>query len=711
MFSFMSHFKLFLSVLLLCPLYLSCKDKGVDFSRDEFLITSNGDEESTVAADYLYQHMSGRAGAAKSLNLIRSDENLSNYHGERIYLEVVPEMDHDFEIKNGVHSLAIFGKDRSVLRWLSYMLIDHISKFQPLEVADLPPAYIDFEDRTGSFAFRYREPHFLPNLDENNLGILNTHSIEREWGIWGHNLYKVLPQDLPSDAYALVDGKRNRQQYCFSSNTMFQALERFISDHYGVSESKWFMIAPNDNDLVCSCSKCRKLGNKPGEATAGVVALLNRLATRYPSHHFFTMAYRTTKNAPSTQTNKNVGVFISTIDLPTQGDLDLNDAHVQAFSSLVNDWRKQSHQLFLWDYVSNFDDYLTPYPVLSRTKSHLRFFQSLGCQGIFMNGSGYDYSSFDDVKTYVLSALMIDMQLSVEKLVTNYFKRFYPVTASLLTSYYLQLERRAEKENSAADIYTGFYTAKRNYFDSEKFLELFKDIKRLEPQTNGVEKLRLAKLITAMNYTSLQICYQQGFRAGGFMKIKDEELVIANTINEALLGLEKNQGKGGVSIYKEEEGQLSIYCHEWRDQLERPHKINKIAGLSVLSADGEHENSHFLFDNVLGFRSDFNQGWFQCSADIVIDKIFFRPFKQTQHLSIRFLLNERHRMLPPEAIEIFVNDRFVDRISTSDLDKENGLMILNKDLRINENEKLYIKIYKNRTIRNSVIACDEIQLF
>lgn len=711
-FSFMSHFKVLLFILILCPLYLSCKQKGIDFSGTEFLITSNGDEESSTAADYLYRHISGRAKAAKGLHIIRSDKSLDNYTGGRIYLEIVPDLKHDYEIKTEVNGISIFGRDRSVLKWLSYMLIDHISKFQPLEVGDLPPGYIDFNEGSGSFAFSYREPHFSPNLNEDNLGILNTHSIDRDWGIWGHNLHKILADDLPGESYALVDGKRNKQQYCFSSNNIYRALEHFVADQYGEKKSKWFMIAPNDNDLVCNCSSCQRQGSKAGNATPAVVNLLNRLAERFPAHHFFTTAYRTTQHAPQTQTRKNVGVFISTIELPTNGNLNQADKAVQAFSNLVNEWSKKSDQIFLWDYVSNFDDYLTPYPVLSRTKSHLQFFRSLGCKGIFMNGSGYDYSTFDDVKTYVLSALMIDPRLSVEELVKKYFVRFYPLTGDLLASYYLQLERKIEKENIETGIYTGFHAASELYFDCEKFLQLFTDLRKLESKTKGSERMNVGRLITAMSYTFLQIAYKHGDGAGGFLDTKGEDLVVSSYIKEALERLENSQGYGGISVYKEDQGQLGRYCEEWRNQIQQQRQKNKIIGLKVSSlgsADQRNDN-HFLFDNVLGFQSDFNQGWFLSSEDLLIKDIFFRPFKQTQNLSIRFLLNERHRMLPPEAIELFINGRFVDRIDQNDFINKNGLIVLNKDLTINQNEKLYIKIYKNRKINNSVIACDEIQL-
>lgn len=713
MFSCTCRSKLVLLLLLFCPVYLACKAKGMDFSKTEFLITSNGDQASSAAADYLYEHISRRIKSARSLRVTRSDYSMKDDTGARIYLEVVPDLKQDYEIKNSEHMLAIFGRDRDVLKWLSYMLIDHISQFHPIEVADLPPGYIDFEDSKGTFAFSYREPHFVPNLNEDHLGIYHTHSIDRDWGIWGHNLYKVLPEDLPADAYALIAGQRDRRQYCLSSDQIYKALESYIGDQYGDRDPKWFMIAPNDNDLACTCATCEKQGNRPGDATAANVYLLNRLAERFPEHHFFTTAYRTTKNAPQQHTKNNVGVFISTIDLPTTVDLNPADQQVLAFLNLVKQWQGKTDQLFLWNYVANFDDYLTPYPALFRTRSQLQFFQSLGVKGIFMNGSGYDYTSFDDVKTYVLSALMINPLLPVDRLVRNYCSRFYPVTGDLLATYYLQMEGKVVKGNMDTGMYTGFREASQRYFDAEKFLTLFKELKKLVARTKGAERSRLDRLITAMSYTDLQISYSRGAAAGGFLHVDGEMFTISSAIKESLQRLENNQGHSGISIYKEDQGQLDRYCGEWRNLMQHPLKKNKIRGLKVQASSSSEppKDADVLFDNVPGFGSDFHQGWFLSAEDLLIEDIRLQPFRQTQQLSIRFLVQERHRMLPPEAIELFVNDQFADRFTPADLTNDNGVMVLNKDLRITQNEKLHIKIYKNRKIKHAVIACDEIQLF
>ena len=42
-----------------------------------------------------------------------------------------------------------------------------------------------------------------------------------------------------------------------------------------------------------------------------------------------------------------------------------------------------TNKLYVWDYMCNFDDYLTPFPVLYLLKERLVFFHDLKINGVF----------------------------------------------------------------------------------------------------------------------------------------------------------------------------------------------------------------------------------------------------------------------------------------------------------------------------------------
>ncbi len=698
-------------VLFLC--FTSCKGQNAafDFSERQLMISSNGDKASAEAADYLFKHLSKRAEEASS-QFLRADQVAAKFSGSKVYMEVVPDLKHDYEIRNEAHQLSMFGKSKETLQWLSYMLISHLAEYRKLTVDDLPPNYVDFNGGKFTFAMKYREPHLLPNVDEEQAGVLYTHSIDRMWGIWGHNLSLAFPEGISEQSQALVNGKRSKVQFCFSSAQTFKAIKDFVVDQYGREVSTRFMIAPQDNDISCTCSLCLKQGNTVKDASGAMNSLLNRLAEEFPKHYFFLTAYRTTVNAPKVKMRENTGVYVSTIDLPKTSRLDAENKEVVAFSSLVKSWKEKSDHVYLWDYISNFDDYLTPYPVLKRVQAQISFFSKLQIEGLFLNGSGYDYSPFDDVKTYVLSAIMINPYLSVDHLVKKFHQRFYPVSGSLLSAYLLEVENSVFSKNLDAGIYTPFLAGSEQYHNQKKFSQFYHELDQLRSKMQGVEKEKVDKLITALSYTYLQDLYFQRDNFKESLQKREGEKRSSLTINGALKKLDRYQGFEHLLKYKEEDGYLKTYCAEWEQVLKRETSTNKLSEVkvSILKSGELIANSGLLKDNVAGFVSDFNQGWFLSGDDIKAECLTENSGLTTQKIILRFLINPRHRMAIPQRVDIFSGSVKIGGFSSKDFLIEKNRATLESSIKVGANEKVEIIIYKNKEINNSVIACDEIHL-
>jgi len=711
----MYRFKVALILILCLPILSSCKAGAFDFGVEKILILSNGDKESAVAADYLYKHVEKRNLNKKKFEVRRSDlAEVRNNEGT-IYIEIVPDLEFDYEIVNEGGKLSIFAKDKSTLKWLSYMLIEYLGNYHQLDRAGLPPNYIDFNTSKVKFAFLYRDPHLQPNMDSDVSGILNTHNVDEDWGLWGHNLRKVFVGKANPKSLALINGQRTTEQFCFSAAETFSAIREFVLDQYGDGRDggKWFMIAPNDNDIVCTCTTCLKSGNSATSATPAVVNLLNRLAQEFPKHHFYTTAYRTTLAPPTVALQGNTGVLVSTIDLSKAQKLKDSDPSVSSFISLLGKWKQHSSSIYLWDYISNFDDYLSPYPVLMRAKEQFQFFENLGVQGLFLNGSGYDYSPFDDVKTYVLSALMINPHLDVATLVSKYYARFYPVSGELLAEYLLDLENNSAAENKNLGLYMSFREAMKTYLDVNKVKQLYADLLTLKGKLSGDEKERIDKLISALSYVLLQAAYHNGTIDNGFFVINDGKITLSANNEEVLARLKDGVDNKLITVYKEDNGDLATYLKEWYTWQEKVTFINLLQSVKVKSLNSGVvlDESSLLTDNKPGFISDFNQGWFLTGEDIGLEGTFNTTNSSTKGIQITFLLNDRHRMLLPERIEIFSDGQLITQFTKADFFINKNSAQIKKNLNVPTGKKVELKIFKNRELKNSVIACDEIQFY
>lgn len=711
----MLRFKLISCVGAFVMLTLGCKGQSYDFSVSDMVIISNGDRDSEKIADYFYHHLRKRTPEHGSLHLNRSDKVEDGFSGNTIYFELVRDLDHDYEIRNDKNRLSIFGKSETTLKWLVYALIDRMAEeHRVIDVSNVPPRYLEFENRVGDIQVLYRDPHLLPNLDPEYSGVLGTHNVDNDWGLWGHNIQMVFPDDIDSTAFALVDGHRTEEQFCFSSPALYEAVVDYVMDQYGAGEDggKWFMLAPNDNDMVCNCSACKKLGNTPTQATPAVADLLSRVAKRYPKHLFFTIAYRTTDTAPSTAMPDNAGVFISTAELSKAPNLDIGKSDVRVFAEQVEAWREQSKHIYIWDYISNFDDYLTPYPVLLRVQSQLAFFKEQGINGVFQNGSGYDYSPFDDVKAYVLAALLIDASLSVKELVYKYFRRFYPVGSDILTSYYLKLEDASVSRKMYPSMYFPYREAADSYFDPNDFIEFYHVLEKLLPDMHGEEEYKVEALLTALSFTYLQILYHGGRSTEGFLEQVDDTLKIQSRVNELLEQLKKASNYSYMNNYKEDSGQLAVYIAEWEKLFDQKRPIcPSWTALQVFSLESGEKftDGSMLSDHVKGFSSDFNQGWFIRAVDLRVEGTIGCHHAPLSMLRLDFLRNSRHRMQCPDRVEIYVDDVLQGSFRGENMLSENEHLVrLEVPIHAKKGQRLTLKIFKNQ---NSLIVCDEIQLF
>lgn len=383
---------------------------------------------------------------------------------------------------------------------------------------------------------------------------LHTNHPDYDWGLWGHNLVKALRGQLTDDMFATIDGRRTHDQLCFSSPALYKAARAYILDQFGYGSADYserITIMPMDNKLACLCPRCRAAGNTPGNATPAVTSFITRLAEEFPRHRFFTSAYHTTRQAPTKALPANVGVLISSFPLPVQCDFGQGKGYKE-FLQMVRAWKERCGRIYVWDYERNFDDYLSPFPCLLSMQARLRLYRRLGLQGVFFNGSGDDWSAFDDMQTDVLARLMDNPDLNVKEAVADYFRLHYPITASILTPYYWGLEERTRRSNCVLPLYGTMQDMCRAYLDPEAFVRFRSELDKASKQTMGDERHRLNALLTGLAYTQLEM-----YRCGLIAKNADA----AAEMREILRG--HNEIKGMAN--RDESGHaIDDYLRLWK---------------------------------------------------------------------------------------------------------------------------------------------------
>ena len=565
--------------------------------------------------------------------------------------------------------------------------------------------------------FEYREPYFSPNFEKEFRDWNKTNFLELEWGIWGHNLPKILKgYKLPETVFAKVGNKRIEDQFCFTSDSLFQFVNEKVTQIYNSDFAlNKYMILPNDNSLVCTCNTCKSVGNTKKNAAPAVFTFLNKLAKNHPKATFYTTAYITVNDVPNFTAAKNTGVFYSTIQIQ-KGIPIKKSKYAKKFESDVKKWSNYVNHLYIWDYAVNFDNYFDLYPIVKTAQENLTYYKELGVNGVFMHGSEYNYSTFQELKTILFSKLLWNTNININQEIRTYFKEKYPsLLSDILINFYTFSEDAFLRNKEELGIYSGINSTTQKYLDPKIFFGFYKEFDNFI-QNNKYDKDFL-KIATAFTFLKLEIMRDTGLGNYGYGKIKNESIIIDNEVGILLDKLNAYSKSSKVTTYNEVKYTIDDYIKNWRNKIftnhKRKHYFYKKPFEVISNLDEDYQNESVLNDAAFGLL-DYNTNWMINSIDNLTLKIEKSEISKSSKITFSFLQDLKHKIYYPSVIEILNNKEKVikklklnlyqDKLAT----KEITIDLPNKYDSNQLTDTFYIKIHRSKNEGKNAMACDEI---
>ena len=636
-----------------------------------------GRSSDTKMAEYMKKHMQNR-----------SSHTILDKSGVEVTVHVGPDIDGDFAFFHTPEGYYLGAKDERTFIWLAYQFIKMAGRTDPdLRVDDLPPLLLSGRDTVVTFPFEYRDLYMPTNQNTDMTYLLALNNLEIDWGLWGHNLPRVLGsngdmsygyQNMDQELLARSNGIAHQSQFCFSSERLLDLTVQYILDQYGDGEKMplRMTIGPNDNDIVCLCRRCEQLGNKPGNATPAVVNFVEQLAARFPLHTFFIPGYSTTQALPDHELPANVGVFLSAIDYPRAWTTEETPASSKFFKTL-EDWKKVTNQVYIWDYVCNFDDYLTPYPILYVMQNRLREYRKRGVKGIFLNGSGYFYSNQQEMYSFLLSHLLINPDADIRRMVEEYYRDAMPHVGEFYASAVMQTEDHARRSGTELPLYGGMEEALHSYLSEKEFREFYSVFLRAaDMEMTHRERVLYEKTRQFVSFSFLEMCRLNGLKPGGFAELVGDDWVVKPEVWSAVEDLKIMTDEDDIYLLTNSEdtamdhmdrvNEFGVYIADYENEVElwlnaqmwtRDHLLRQ--PLRVHSK-GQTYTTQYLTDGVAGISQNYHWGWqIYPQQDLVIDLPADVVAGKSGEMTMAFLNSERHRMAPPAEVEIWADDRML----------------------------------------------------
>lgn len=274
---------------------------------------------------------------------------------------------------------------------------------------------------------------------------------------WGTHTFKYIVSpdkyfESHPEYFSLRNGVRTKDQLCLSNNAVIQLckerLREIIKTH---PNYKIYSVTQNDNVKPCQCLKCKEIIDKYGGEAGLMIWFLNQIASslesEFPDKLFATFAYFYTRKAPKNITpRKNVIIRFSSSGCCETHPLVLCEKNA-SFVSDLSQWSQITSNLYIWDYVVSFRQYLLPYPNIRILQKNVQLYRKYNAQEVFSEGV-YDTTGGDfyELRAYLLAKLLWNPDINVDEIIDDFMKGYYQSSSVYMKMYFDKVQSLASEQ-------------------------------------------------------------------------------------------------------------------------------------------------------------------------------------------------------------------------------------------------------------------------
>jgi hypothetical protein len=518
-------------------------------------------------------------------------------------------------------------------------------------------------------SFVYREVYYPASHDAEYLEWNQLQQLDDLWGLWGHSYNKLVPAQTyfktHPEYYALVKGVRQPSQLCLSNEAVFNIvvsdLKKRMADN---KDALYWSVSPNDDNGYCECDKCRAIDNEQGSPSGSLIQFVNRVARAFPDKKITTLAYGYTHKAPKNlKPASNVYVFLSDIDAYRDKPL-AEEGTATSFRSDLKAWGGLTKNLFVWDYVTQFTNYLAPFPNFRTLQPNIQYLKENGVKGIFAQGSGDTYGEWAELRSYVLAKLMENDKVNVRQLVSSFLTDYYGNAAKYLQQYFDMLQDKMAASKRKLDIYGNPVNEWNSYLSPELLDEYSTLFDKAEAVVEGNKTMeeRVMRARLPLEYTVLQQARFYGIEKHGiFVKGNAGKWEVKPKLDNKVARFVVNCKKAGGTELSEAGPyrKPDDYLAEWNAIFKEGVTPTKALGAKVtlqypFAEDYPAKGNRTLTDGNSGY-SDFSYNWLCFYGLPMIATIDLGKAQLVFKVKMHFLDDPRHWIFQPEKITVEIS--------------------------------------------------------
>jgi len=325
-------------------------------------------------------------------------------------------------------------------------------------------------------------------------------------GYWGVHTFNVLVPPATYFAshpeyFSLINGKRTAEsaQLCLTNPDVLKITIENIKDVMRKNpEYLIYDVSQNDCSGYCTCDKCAAIAKAEGSESGTMVWFINQVAdavkSEFPDKFIGTLAYVYTRKPPlHIKPRKNVVIRLCSIECCFSHDLH-SCAQNTSFVEDLEHWKAIAPNMYIWDYVVSYADYLSPFPNFNILQANIKAFQQNNAIGVMEEANFQsDGGEFAELRAYVFAKLLWNPDLNYEELLSDFFSGYYGHAGTYVRQYFNLVQGLVTKDVHITPNLSCENTLFTNEFLAQS-LSIFNKAEKAASNQEQVSRVELASL-------------------------------------------------------------------------------------------------------------------------------------------------------------------------------------------------------------------------
>lgn len=465
-----------------------------------------------------------------------------------------------------------------------------------------------------------------------------------------HTFHRFLPEasfyEAHPEYYALRGGKRLTTQLCLSNEDVL----RIVIDSVGAlfekhPESAIISVSQDDNTLYCQCEHCAAIDEEEGSPSASMIRFVNGVAEQFPDKTISTLAYQYTRKPCQTRPASNVLITLCSIECDRSKPIEEGCAD---FANDLKGWKLLTENIRIWDYTTQFTNFLAPFPNLHTLSPNINLFRDSHAKWIFEQHS-HQPSELFELRSYLTAQLLWNPDQDPHQIMESFSEAYYQEAAPFILEYIHTIHTEIQK---VPDFFLFLYGDPSQGFDSFLRPELLLSYDKLFAQAEDavsskpevLERVKMARLST--HYAILEAS----------RKGVSEEYSLSPKVRSRLEEFQAICESGEITMMNEMRFSVDEYIQSYDKALSRSTLPNKAANKTVtlLTKPKKYagEDPQVLTDGSLGGNS-FYSNWLGFEGNDMEAVIDLGQTESVSFVHTAFLKVTNHVVFFPEQVEVY----------------------------------------------------------